>query len=453
MRIKTVIDDTADVRQYRNAKESNHQSVPPSSWLRLLLCLVTVALSGAILYVVGNRLVSQVYYTKAKSAFESNYHWIAVSHLKAAIRYQPDDFMFWRKLAEVYGTIGEQENSIQRAFLYAGQARKAFLESNRLNPLEASTVMGLAKSEARLQQLYPILYPDRPSNPYNPLPYLKSAIKLRPNEIRYHFALARYLHQSGRIHELLQEAQTLGRMFPSGVFGLKNEQLWSSGIQSAIKKGLQEAIDEKSDLKDAHRTLSQMLAAEKNWPEALLHFEKALSYQRDISSEDYTQLGRLRLYNNDVNESIDSFVKAMTLSPDKENRLAAIARIFDSGSHQQEFSQFYSDIEKNFLLSPKMQIIAARKFIDLNQLDRARHVLTAVNDYRPNGDAYYWLARIAEIEKDWDAMEINIQKATVLEPANEHYRYIFMQLRKRLGKDKVSVHRAPHLLCCRALEV
>ena len=436
MRIKTVIDGTADDKQSRNANEAKRKSVPPSPWLRLLLCLVTVALSGTLLYVVGNRLLSQIYYAKAKSAFKDNYHWIAVRHLKAAIRYQPNDFMFWRKLADVYNTIGEQENSFQRAFMYAVRARKAYLESNRLNPLEASTVIGLAISEARLQQLYPHLYPDRTDNPYNPLPYLKSAIKLRPNEIRYHFALARYLHQSGRIQELLQEAQSLARLFPGVYDRLKNEPLWSPEVQAAVKKGLQEAIDEKIVAKEAHRSLSQMLAAENNWPEALLQFEKALSYQRDISPEDYIQLGRLRLYNNDASESIDSFIKAMTLSPDKENRLDAITRIFDSRSHQHEFSLFYSDIEKNFLLSPEMQIIAARKFIDLNQLDRARHVLTAVNDYRPNGDAYYWLARIAEIEKDWNAMEINIQKATVLEPANKHYRNVFMQLRKRLGKDK-----------------
>ena len=83
-----------------------------------------------------------------------------------------------------------------------------------------------------------------------------------------------------------------------------------------------------------------------------------------------------------------------------------------------------------------MQIIAAKKFIDLKQLDKAQRILIVVNDHRPNAGAYYWLARIAEIEKDWDAMEVNIQKATVLEPTNKHYQNVFMQLRKRMGKDK-----------------
>jgi hypothetical protein len=395
-----------------------------------------MALSGTLLYVVSNRFVSQIYYTKAKSALKGNNHWIAVRYLKAAIRYQPNDFMFWRKLAEVYNTVGEQEGSIRRAFMYADRARKSYLESNRLNPLDASTAIGLARSEARLQQLYPHLYPDNKNNPYNPLPYFNAAIKLKPNGIQYHLTLARYLLQTGRSHELLQEAQSLARIFPGAYDRLKIEPLWSPEVQAAVKKGLQNAIDEKIVAKEAHRLLSHMLAAEQNWSEAILHFSKTLSYQKEISVGDYIQLGRLYLYSNKPEESIVSFINALTISPYKENSFTAITKTFDNRSHQHEFSLFYSDIENNFLLSPEMQIIAAKKFIDLKQLDKARRVLTAVNDYRPNGDAYYWLARIAEIEKDWDAMEINIQKATVLEPTNEHYRNVFMQLRKRLGKDK-----------------
>ena len=436
MRIKADINSNAVYTRSHSANDANRKSVPPARWLRLALCLVTMALSGTLLYVVSNQLVSQIYYTKAKSALKGNNHWIAVRYLKAAIRYQPNDFMFWRKLAEVYNTVGEHEGSIRRAFMYADRARKSYLESNRLNPLDASTVIGLAISEARLQQLYPHLYPDNTKNPYNPLPYFNAAIKLKPNGTQYHLTLARYLHQTGRSHELLQVAQSLARIFPGAYYRLKIEPLWSPEIQAAVKKGLQDAIDEKIVAKEAHRSLSHMLAAEQNWSEAILHFNKALSYQKEISVGDYIQLGRLYLYSNTPEESIVRFINALTISPDKENSFAAITKIFDNRSHQHEFSLFYSDIENHFLLSPEMQIIAAKKFIDLKQLGKARRVLTAVNDYRPNGDAYYWLARIAEIEKDWDAMEINIQKATVLEPTNEHYRNVFMQLRKRLGKDK-----------------
>ena len=422
--------------QAHKAKDAKPVNAPPSPWLRFALCLVTIALSGTLFYFVGSRLVSQIYYTKANSAFKGNYNWIAVQYLKKAIDYQPNDIIFWRKLAETYYTIGEKEASIQGAFIYADKARKAFLKANQLNSLDAAAVIGLAKAEGRLQQLYPYLYPGSPNNPYDPLPYFASAIKLKPNGIPYHFALARYLYQSGREQELLQTAQSLARMYPGVYDLLKREPLWSTEVHAAVKRGLQEAIEEKIAVKEAHRSLSYALADEQNWSEATYHFKEALSYQREISDRDYIQLGRLYLNDDLTEESIVSFIKALTISPDKEKSLGAITNIFDNRNHQNEFSSFYSEIDTHFFLSPEMHIIAAKKFIDLKQLDKARSILTAVNENRPNGDAYYWLARIAEIEKDWDAMEINIQKATVLEPTNQHYRNVFLQLRKRLGKDK-----------------
>ena len=379
--------------QPQSAIGASPKGAPPSPWLRFALCLVTMVLSGTLFYLLGNRLLSQIYYTKANSAFKGNYYWIAVQHLKKAIDYQPNDIIFWRKLAEVYDKIGEKEVSIQGAFMYAERTRKAYEKANQLNPLDAAAVIGLAKAEGRLQQLYPYLYPGSPSNPYDPLPYFASAIKLKPNGIPYHFALARYLYQSGREQELLQTAQSLARMYPGVYDLLKREPLWSTEVHTAVKRGLQEAIAEKIAVKEAHRSLSYVFADEQNWSEATYHFKEALSYQREISDRDYIQLGRLYLNDDLTEESIVSFIKALTISPDKEKSLGAITNIFDNRNHQNEFSSFYSDIENRFYLSPEMQIIAAKKFIDLKQLDKARGILTAVNEKRPNGDAYYWLAR------------------------------------------------------------
>ncbi|MFH1479986.1 MAG: tetratricopeptide repeat protein [Pseudomonadota bacterium] len=49
-------------------------------------------------------------------------------------------------------------------------------------------------------------------------------------------------------------------------------------------------------------------------------------------------------------------------------------------------------------------------------------------------EAYYWLFRIAEVEKDWDGMELAIQRATVLDPANSDYHLRFSNVLKRLKK-------------------
>ncbi len=167
---------TSSSHELKGDGDSLHRA-PPSPWLRLGLCLAVIVVSGFLFATVGSRLMSQIYYTKANSAFKAKNNWIAVQHLKKAIEHQPKDIMFRRKLGEVYSAIGENEVSLNRAFMYAERARGAYLEANRLNPLDAATVIGLAKAEDRMQQLYALLYPGNPDNPYNPLPFFEAAIK------------------------------------------------------------------------------------------------------------------------------------------------------------------------------------------------------------------------------------------------------------------------------------
>jgi tetratricopeptide (TPR) repeat protein len=57
-----------------------------------------------------------------------------------------------------------------------------------------------------------------------------------------------------------------------------------------------------------------------------------------------------------------------------------------------------------------------------------------LNREEPSAKAYYWMARIAEIEKNWDHLELSIQKATILDPGNSHYYLIFSKVLQRLKK-------------------
>jgi len=81
-----------------------------------------------------------------------------------------------------------------------------------------------------------------------------------------------------------------------------------------------------------------------------------------------------------------------------------------------------------------MDILLARTLIDLKQYNHARRLLEETNLKQPSAEAWYWLARIAEAEQDWNAMELAIQKATVLDPGNSRYHLIFSQVLKRRNK-------------------
>ena len=51
----------------------------------------------------------------------------------------------------------------------------------------------------------------------------------------------------------------------------------------------------------------------------------------------------------------------------------------------------------------------------------AKETLNSINAKTPNPEAYYMLAMLARKQNDWDAMELSIQRATVLDPSNGLY--------------------------------
>ena len=185
----------------------------------------------------------------------------------------------------------------------------------------------------------------------------------------------------------------------------------------------------------AHRAMSTMLAEDNEWDKAIFHYQKALEFKKDnISADEYIHLGRLFLQNNQVKDAQLNFIKGLYVSPSIEKTFSAIGGIFKDTNHIDDYYAFYQETNTRFLLSPKMQITSACYLIDMKQYFRAKRILENINSQSPDAEAYYWLARISEIEKDFDAMELQIQKATVLDPSNMNYRQMFYGLLIRLGK-------------------
>jgi len=107
-----------------------------------------------------------------------------------------------------------------------------------------------------------------------------------------------------------------------------------------------------------------------------------------------------------------------------------------------ELYDFYKFMDIKFYLSPHIEIFMARVMIDLERLDDAREILTRLNEKHPVAGAYYWLYRIHEINKDWDNMELAIQKATLYDSYNKQYHNIFANVLRHLGKTERALKEA-----------
>jgi len=409
------------------------KQTPPA--FRYAFCAMTLFLAFAGVYAIVPRFISQLYYTKARRLQKDKRLDLALNSYQKAVSYQQRNNMARKGLAEVLLNTGIIQNSAQEGFYYAQNAKDEYVRASFYNPIDAEIAYGLAGAENRLELLYQTLHPKEKNTPYDALPYFEKAIRLRPNSITFHYAMARYLYRRGNSEALLKTVRAMARMYPPIYNYLKKEPLWSFKVRESVKSGLLDAIHQHPSTASAHQIIALLLEEDKEWDNAISQYQKALEFkEHDISAEDYLNLGRLFLESNQIKDAQLNFIKGLYVSPSVEKTFSAIGSIFKAANHMDDYYAFYQETTARFLLSPEMQITSARFFIDLKQYRRAQRILEGINRQNPDARAYYWLARVSEIEKDFDAMELQIQKATVLDPSNMKYRQMFYGLLRRLGK-------------------
>lgn len=356
--------------------------------LRYATCGFVLILSIAAFHTLYLRLISQIYYTKARKFQKDGSLGLAVNNYNKAADYQPRDANIWQKLAEAQLNMGYKK-SPREALLYTLKAKDLYLRAGRYNPLDAETAYGLARTESRLEQIYQRLKPEEKNNPYDALPYFERAIRLRPNSITFHYAMARYLFRHGKDKALFQIVRSTARIYPSAYTFLKKERLWSAPVKEAVQLGLMDAIKQGLSPESAHKVMSSMLAEDKEWGRSIVHYQKALEFNEDnISERDYITLGRLYLKNNQPEEAKISFIKGLNLSTPIENAFENISRIYKDDKHIDDYDVFCREVNERFVFSSKMHIISARYHIDLKQYSSAKRILMDLNRETPTAETY-----------------------------------------------------------------
>ncbi|MFC1830319.1 tetratricopeptide repeat protein [Thermodesulfobacteriota bacterium] len=386
------------------------------------------------LYPLSLRLVSKIHYLKGVNLLRNGSHEASVNYFEKAVHKQPNDYMAWKGLGKAYQELGRSK-SIQEAFDFAKKSEHAYIKAVRLNPLDAEAFFGLAEETAKLEQLHAFLSPADASDPYNALPYFEAAVRLKPNGISYHYDLARYLHRHNKKKELEQAVSNLTRIYPSSYHYLKGEMFWSPEVSKAAEQGMRRALEAGTSPRSTNMIFSLLLEERKDWSNAIVHYQKALSLQSsDNTSANYYHLGRLYLENRQFENAEDSFISGLSMSAHQENDLENIYRAYKAKGHLEALYRLYLRAERDFDLSSRIHIFLARSQMDRKQYHQAKQILINLSEKDETAEAFYWLYRIAEIEKDLDSMELAIQKATVLDPNNSQYHLIFSQILLRLNK-------------------
>ncbi|MCP4694293.1 MAG: tetratricopeptide repeat protein [Desulfobacterales bacterium] len=402
------------------------------------LVMLPALIAGAFLL---PRLYAELHYLQGERRMRAEDYGTAAAHFNKALRFLPNDPSIWKRLGSARRGLSGRE-TIREAFKWEKKAKEALLEAARLNPLDYEAFLNLAMVEQSLERLALFATADQIHETFDADPYFREAIRLKPNSPVVQFTWIRRLYFNGKTDELLRAVERLVRVHPASVKSLKKELFWSPSLAEEAKKGLAGAIAEGTSPWFANKALSEILAEEGEWAGAITCFQRALSYKHmPVTGRDYFKLGRLHLEHGRHPGAMDYFVQGLAASRRPGEYLESLYRLYTARDAPEEFDDFLTRIRQSFTFTNKTEILYARTLIDQNRFNRARRVLNTLNENHPSPEAFYWLARAAEKEKDWGAMEAAMREAVRLDSGNRRYHRVFAGVLRRQGKtEKAEKH-------------
>jgi tetratricopeptide (TPR) repeat protein len=403
--------------------------------LRNTLCALLFAFCAILaLYLLYLRFMSGINQLAGNNYVRDGYYGLGVERLKAAIACQPSDYEIKKDLGGVYYDQGVLKKTAEEAFSLSLRSRDLYVAAKDINPLDAEAAYGAARAEFRLEQLHAFMHPGQGTDPYDALPLFREAVRLRPNSVTFRYAMAQYLYYHNSV-ELLTVVRDLARVYPGSYYRLRKEKFWSPEMREEVKKGIEQAIEQGTSLRESCKAMSALFAEEGRWPEAASQYSMAIKYRAyENTAGDIIQLGYLNMKAGDLDAAERGFIAGLGKSMSRDSDLARIYQYYKAENRWDGFSSLYDKVRRRSMTTTRMDIIFSQALIDQKEYEPAREILARVNKEDGNAEAYYWLARIAEKEQDWDSMELLIQKATVLSPRNSNYHLVFSNVLKRLKK-------------------
>ena len=300
------------------------------------------------------------------------------------------------------------------------QSLEYYEKAAAIHPGHLSAVLGMAQTTEELEFAFADLFPDR-KNRFNALPLYRRVVRLEPNGLGSNYAAAHYFYKKNMTDVLESQVKHCAKIFPS-LSWIRNQGFYGPETREAVRQGFEQAVQEKIKPATAFFSMSSLAQADGAFTQAAEYYQKAIESQPgDPSSRNYLKMGRLFLISGERLQALDTFSRALSQSSAPLKTLNTIFYYFRNHKDLPGFLAFAATIPPVLITSEQIGIYTARAQMDLEQFETARQTLEEIIRENEDPEAFYLLAQLAKRKKDWDTMELRIQRATVLDPDNSRY--------------------------------
>lgn len=305
---------------------------------------------------------------------------------------------------------------------------RAIVDRDSLN-IDAYT--GLAQATVALEKVYPFVL--RQPFPNKPLPVFEKLLALMPVNIYAHSLLTKYYHSRKMTDELTGIVGQSVSLYPPLYSQLKQQPFYSMTMNEMLKKSLLKAVEDGVHVVPALKALADLARQEGDYPAAIAYTlqAKPIAPYKDHSKY-YLDLGELYLKAEKISLAEHAFLSSLT-TKHQEERLEAVWHKYKKKKYFNEFLNFCKSVQIE-RRSVQIEILQGKCLIEMGRYELALSHLLRIESPKYLAESFYLQGKIAELQKDWDTMELRSQRATVLEPGNSNYHLLFSKALKNQHK-------------------
>ncbi len=390
-----------------------------------------IFVSGFTGYFLSIRLTAQIYDIHADELLSRNDYQGATKKLVKAVQLDAFDYKRHIKLAGAYKHLSQSKSAPKQVKQLLNNAKKHYMEAMHLNCYDAYLFFNLALLEINLSNV------NNQNDSAKIYSYFERAIQLDPNQTYHRYSYIRHLYQHNHIRAFLRQIITMVQIDPSVYNSMRNASFWSYLVQDATIQGLHNAIKLNNRILEAYRALANLYERDKQWERAVNIYAKMITLDPPTDNHkfrDYLGLGRLHLKLAHPRKAAQNFLTALDLNANRKKALEEIYRAYQREKRHSQYEWIHLNLKREYFEPYFIKLMYARSFFDSGNYKRAKQLLLETVRIKPNAQVYYYLARIAQTEKDWDMMEQASLQAMLLEPQNIRYIQMFYSVCWRVGK-------------------